>query len=217
MRLKPTSRLALPLFTLLALLMSGCSTTRNPKLYLSHFQLQPPTVNDFEVCSSAGCRDISRLAYTPTEWQSIRALFEPAPTTPAEERQRLMLAIAAMETIIGYKNGTSADNMKNDRRVVTGPQLDCIAEAANTTVALILLDQEGLIQHHRVGYPQHRGFLQLRLPHNTATLFDNQTGQHYALDSWFYANGELPICVPVSVWKAGYDPHRAAAPLMNDE
>lgn len=200
-------RLLSALVILLALLASGCGTTRNPRLYLSHFDLQEPTVSDFEVCASSGCRKLSRLAYSDEEWQSIVAIFTPAPATPSEERDRLILAIGAMETIIGAKNGTIADNMKNDRRVVTGPQLDCIAEAANTTVALILLDNEGLIRHHRVGYPQHRGFFQLRLPHNTASLFDNETGAHYALDSWFYAGGEPPICVPVADWKAGYDPH----------
>lgn len=199
---------ALISLSLLALIASGCSTTRKPSLYLSHFDLQEPTVSDFEVCSGAGCRKISRLSYSEEEWQSIVDLFTPAPTTPTEERERLKIVIGAMETIIGAKNGTSADNMKNDRRVVTGPQLDCIAEAANTTVALILLDKEGLIKHHRVGYPQHRGFLQGRLPHNTASLFDDETGEHYALDSWFYAGGEPAICVPVADWKAGYDPHK---------
>lgn len=199
---------AIPILVVLALFVSGCSTTRNPQLYLSHFNLKEPAVNDFEVCASAGCRNLSRLAYSEEEWLSIMNIFDPAPTTPADERDRLMIAIGAIETIIGAKNGTSADNMKNDRRVVKGPQLDCIAEAANTTVALILLDKEGLIRHHRVGYPQHRGFLRGRLPHNTASLFDNETGQHYALDSWFYANGVPPICVPVLDWKAGYDPHK---------
>ena len=165
-------------------------------------------MSDFETCASAGCRNISRLAYSESEWQSIRDIFSPSPTTAEEERQRLIIAVGAMETLIGAKNGTSADNEKNNRKIVTGPQLDCIAEAANTTVALLLLDKEGLIQHHRVGYPQHRGFARLRLPHNTASLFDNETGQHYALDSWFFANGEPPVCVPVSDWKAGYDPHK---------
>jgi hypothetical protein len=193
---------------LITLFASGCSTTRNPRLYLSHFELQEPTVADFEVCASSGCRKLSRLSYSEEEWQSIVEIFTPTPANSSAERDRLILAIGVMETIIGSKNGTLADNMKNDRRVVTGPQLDCIAEAANTTVALLLLDKEGLLRHHRVGYPQHRGFLRGRLPHNTASIFDNETGEHYALDSWFYAGGEPPICVPVAEWKAGYDPHK---------
>jgi hypothetical protein len=33
------------------------------------------------------------------------------------------------------------------------------------------------------------------------------TGDHYTVDSWFFKNGEPPVCVPVSEWKAGYDPN----------
>jgi hypothetical protein len=77
--------------------------------------------------------------------------------------------------------------------------------------ALILLDQEGLIHHHQVSYPQHRGFAHLRFPHITAAVFENDTGDHYAIDSWFFANGVKPVCVPVSEWKAGYDPRQKKA------
>jgi hypothetical protein len=202
MRLLPSA------LTLLTLLIAGCASTRAPQLYLSHFGLKEPEVKDFEACRSFGCRQLSQLSYSESEWQSICALFEPAPQRPAEERERLLVAVAAMETIIGEKNGTSADTPKNQRHASTGPQLDCIAEAANTTVALILLDQEGLIRHHHISYPQHRGFAHLRFPHNTAAVIENGTGDHYAIDSWFFANGVKPVCVPVSEWKAGYDPSK---------
>ena len=112
-----------------------------------------------------------------------------------------------MEQIIGVKNGTSGDAPKNDCHLGTGHQLDCIAEAANTTVALILLEKEGLLRHHRLGYPQHRGFFQGRFPHNTASIYELVSGAHYTVDSWFFKNGEPPICVPVKTWRAGYDPN----------
>jgi hypothetical protein len=194
---------------LLCLGLSGCSTTRAPQLYLSHFDLKQPQIDDFETCAAAGCRQRSRLAYSESEWHSLRTIFVPAPVSAAEERERLRVAIAAMEVLIGEKNDTSGDNPKNQRRGSNSPQLDCIAETANTTVALLLLKQDGLIRYHRVSYPQHRGFIHLRFPHNTAALFDLETGEHFALDSWFFANGEPPICVPVAQWKAGYCPDPA--------
>jgi hypothetical protein len=190
----------------IALLLTGCESTRRPALYLSHFDLKQPQVNDFEVCASSGCRDVSPLGYTDSEWQSIRSIFEPVPTSAAEERERIKIAVAAMEQIIGVKNGTSGDAPRNRRSEGTGSQLDCIAEAANTTVALLLFQQEGLLQFHLVGYPQHRGFLRGRLPHNTASIYEKSTNAHYTVDSWFFKNGEPPVCVPVSDWKAGYDP-----------
>jgi hypothetical protein len=198
----------LPLASILcAALLAGCSTTRDPQLYLSHFELKQPEIGDFETCASAGCRKLSRLAYSESEWQSLHTIFEPAPKNAAEERERLLVAVAAMEAIIGAKNGTAGDNPKNQRLGSQSPQLDCIAEAANTTVALLLLQKEGLIRHHRVGYPQHRGFARLRLPHNTAAVFENESGKHFAIDSWFFANGVKPVCVSVAEWKAGYSPY----------
>lgn len=196
--------------TLCALLLGGggCAT-RAPQLYLCHFDLKQPEISAFDTCASAGCRKRSRLAYSESEWQSLRAIFQPTPASAADERNRLLVAIGAMEAIIGEKNGTSGDNQMNQRRGSKSPQLDCIAEAANTTVALLLLEKEGLIHHHRVSYPQHRGFVHLRFPHNTAAVFELESGQHFAIDSWFFANGEQPICVPVDKWKAGYNPHKA--------
>ena len=200
--------LSLALLLISIVFAAGCSTTtRDPRLYLGHFDLlKEPTIRDFETCSSAGCRKRTRLSYSKPEWQSIRAIFEPAPENAAEERKRLLVAVAAMETLIGEKNGTSGDNAANQRNGSKEPQLDCIAEAANTTVALLLLKQDGLIRYHRVSYPQHRGFARLQYPHNTAAVIENKNGAHYVIDSWFFANGEQPICVSVAKWKAGYRP-----------
>ena len=192
---------------LLSFFLLGCKSARRPEIYLSHFNLKVPATDDFEVCKTAGCRNISELSYTASEWASIRSIFEPTPTTPSAERERIQIAVGLMEQIIGVKNGTSGDAPKNDRHLGTGNQLDCIAEAANTTVALMLLDKEGLLHHHRLAYPQHRGFFQGRLPHNTASIYELDSGDHYAVDSWFFKNGEPPVCVPVNVWRAGYDPN----------
>jgi len=131
--------------------------TRNPQFYLSYYDLKSPEIRDFETCASAGCRQLSRLSYTESEWQSIRAIFQPAQQNAAEERERLLVAVAAIETLVGEKNGTSNDSAKNQRKGSRGQQLDCIAEAANTTVALLLLQQDGLIRYHRVATDRRNG------------------------------------------------------------
>ena len=184
----------------------ACSSSRNPQLYLSYFDIKQPQVSDFEVCVSSGCRKLSQLAYNSNEWESICAIFKSAPTNPVDERKRIMIAIAKMEQMVGSKNGTSGDAARNHRPRGVGKQLDCLAEAANTTVALLLFEKENLLRYHTVGHPQHRGFLHGQMPHNAASIYENATGDHYVVDSWFFKNGELPICVPVKEWKAGYDP-----------
>ena len=200
-------RLLLAIFvTSIVHLLIGCGSSRQPQLYLSYFDMKQPQVGDFEVCASSGCRTLSHLAYTACEWGEISAIFEPAPTSPADERERIKIAVAKIEQIVGSKNGTSGDAARNQRPKGIGKQLDCIAEAANTTVALLLFEKENLLRYHTVGHPQHRGLLHGRLPHNTASIYENATFNHYAVDSWFFKNGEPPICVPVNKWKAGYDP-----------
>ncbi|MEZ7843383.1 MAG: hypothetical protein QMB33_04755 [Opitutales bacterium] len=200
-------RLQLTVLLIGIVFVAGCSTlTRNPQFYLSYYELKSPEISDFETCASAGCRQLSRLSYSEPEWQSIRAIFEPAQQNAAEERERLLVAVAAIETLVGEKNGTSSDFAKNQRKGSQGPQLDCIAEAANTTVALLLLQQDGLIRYHRVSHPQHRGFARLQYPHNSAAIIEIANNAHYAIDSWFFANGEQPICVSVAEWKAGFRP-----------
>ncbi len=191
--------------TFIVLFLMGCGSSRHPQLYLSYFDIKQPQVGNFEVCASSGCRKLSRLAYTANEWEIICAVFESASTSPADERERIKIAVAKVEQMIGTKNGTSLDAARNHQHGDDN-QLDCIAEAANTTVALLLFEKENLLRYHSVGHPQHRGLLHGRLPHNTASIYENATGDHYTVDSWFFKNGEPPVCVPVNEWKAGYDP-----------
>lgn len=193
---------------LLSFFFSGCASISQPNNYIAGLGLNSrPTIEDFDVCDSAGCRSITGLSYSDDEWQSIAAIFEPIPKDAAEERDRINIAIGAMETIIGHKNGTLGDAPRNKRHLGTGKQIDCIAEAANTTVALLLLEQNGLLRYHRTGYPKHRGFTRLRFPHNTASVVELASGDQYAIDSWFFAGGEPAISVPVREWKAGYSPN----------
>lgn len=191
-----------------AVLLAGCASMRQPSNYISNLGLnKSPAVHDFEVCDSAGCRSVTGLSYSAEEWNSIAAIFAPKPQSAAEERERINVAIGAMETIIGQKNDTLGDAPRNKRRFGTGKQIDCIAEAANTTVALMLLEQSGLLHYHRVGYPQHRGFTRLRYPHNAASVVELESGAGHVIDSWFFAGGEPSISVPVEEWKAGYSPN----------
>lgn len=189
------------------LFLGGCASTRQPIRYLSIYGLNStPTVNAFDVCDSAGCRSITGQQFTSGEWQRIAAIFEPASDNAAIERDRINIAIGVFETIIGHKNGTIGDAPRNKRHLGTGKQLDCIAESANVTVALLLFKDEGLLQYHDVGYPKLRGFIRFQLPHSTASIIEIATGETYAVDSWFYQGGEPAVTVPLKEWKAGFTP-----------
>ena len=68
----------------------------------------------------------------------------------------------------------------------------------NTTTLLKLIESRGWLKHHKVGKTKARGFLlDLRYPHNTATVIENDNGEAWAIDSWIPANAEFPDIMPL--------------------
>lgn len=193
------------LLSSLSLSLPSC-VTHSLERYLGHYEITYPKVDGFTVCTSYGCKKTSWLSYTASEWESIRSIFRPAPAAASEERACIRVAVGKMEQMIGLKNDTLRDNPRNRIRGARGQQLDCIAEATNTTVALLLLEKEGLLHFHQTGAPQHRGFIQLQGPHHTASIIELENGQQYAVDSWFHAGGEMPEIVELDTWRRGYEP-----------
>ena len=87
------------------------------------------------------------------------------------------------------------------QRCYNASQLDCIDESKNTTTLLKLIEKRGWLSHHRVGRPKHRGFLlDLRYPHNTATVIEKDSGEAWAIDSWIPANAAFPDIMPLKIW-----------------
>ncbi len=59
---------------------------------------------------------------------------------------------------------------------------------------------------HKARYPQHRGIMHVQLPHNTAVIEELSSGDRYAVDAYFRANGKPPAIVPITAWMAGFTP-----------
>ncbi|MDH2431726.1 hypothetical protein QCD60_04045 [Pokkaliibacter sp. MBI-7] len=193
----------------LALILTGCAG-RNmpPQSYIGRYHIEEPKADAYRVCSVVNCDENSRLKLSADERQQLHAVFEPAAVDAVQERKQVAAAVALLERINGAKNNTAGDEARNHGTFASSPQLDCIAETINTTVALLLMQREGLLHFHHTGYPGHRGPLQLLGPHNTAVMVENDNGQEYAVDSWFFANGVEPVVVPLAEWRAGYDPDK---------
>ena len=190
------------------LLIQGCQSLelRPADQFLKRHEIPPPNTDRFTACEKFGCASKAEQSYSAAEWRRIEALFTPPPASPADERRTIGQAIALMETLVGTKNNTAGDVARNGGWLVGSPQLDCVAETINTTVALTLLEQNGLLQHHTVGYPRHRGFLDLTGPHYSAALYDKSNRQSYVVDSWFFDNGQQPVIIKAEKWQKGYTP-----------
>ncbi len=212
---KVATAVSLLLMMVLLLSMSGCSSHTNKGQFRVDHQaadflqlqkLQQPTVANFQVCAAQGCDRISTLSYENEEWQRIARLFETPVISAQQERQRISQAVALAEQLVGGKNGTAYDYGRNAGLFSGHPQLDCVAESANTTVAMMLLQQQGMLKYHRVIYPHNRNILSFRMAHYSAAIEERETQRRFAVDSWFFDNGKQPVIVPIEDWKDGYDP-----------
>jgi hypothetical protein len=53
----------------------------------------------------------------------------------------------------------------------------------------------------------HRGLLLIGgWPHTTAVMRERESGEAFAVDSWFLDNGEPPYIVSLAEWREGWRP-----------
>ncbi|GLQ05523.1 hypothetical protein GCM10007924_07440 [Sneathiella chinensis] len=171
--------------------------------FLQKYDLPEPSMEAFVYCHDHGCRERPVLSLTGADWDRIKGPLAEKANSPAEERGNLARAMAELEKIGGEATGTTADRARtafdNDH------QLDCIDESANALGLLLLLQQQGLIHHHRVEGVEGRGGA-FEWPHFAASLKEVASGEVFAFDSWFHDNGAEAEVMPLPVWKAGWNP-----------
>lgn len=157
----------------------------------------------FQACSDYHCDILKPVTLRPDQWQEIRGLFSNVRSAGAELSQ-IQAAIALMERQVGDQTGSWRDQAENNGEGSEPGQLDCIAESTNTTTYLRLMAQDKLLKWHQVTERQRRNPWLFNI-HWTATIMNKQTRQRYAVDSWFFANGQPPIIQPIEDWLAGQD------------
>jgi len=153
----------------------------------------------FTVCSGYECSRSDTLTLSDGQWREISALFTPAAASAREERASIRRAIARMEQMVGGQNGTSADLGGNVAGGGMPGQMDCIDESRNTTTYLELLRQNSLLRRHEVRERAQRDKWIIDV-HWTAVIRDTDSGQLYAVDSWFLDNGEEPYIQKLEDW-----------------
>lgn len=153
----------------------------------------------FTVCSGYECSRSDTLTLSDGQWREIRALFTPVAASAREERATLRRAIARMEQMVGERNGTSADLGGNVAGGGMPGQMDCIDESRNTTTYLKLFQQDGLLRRHEVRERAQRDKWIIDV-HWTAVIRDTDSGQWYAVDSWFLDNGQPPYVQKLEDW-----------------
>ena len=156
------------------------------------------------VCYDFGCKSRDTVNLPMNEWESVSMWFSPAAATPAAEREQIKNAIGWMEVVIGRHTPTHKDlafdlPATDDYAGIFPGQLDCIDEAVNTTSYLRLFEMHGLLKHHAVLEAAYRRSLFDQ--HWAGQVREKQTGKRFVIDSWFHANGYLPVVQNGEHWQ----------------
>jgi hypothetical protein len=198
-----------------AILLAGCSG--NHLDYLRMHNIPPPTPENFLHCYNYGCQKRFLVTLPETTQTRLHKLFTPSPKAAEEERSRIAKAIQIFEQDIGALTGTENDKVGTFELYLTDGaetqqfQQDCIDESTNTTIYLTLLYDMGYLAfHHPMNAATRQPFLSGGAWwHQTAVIKDEQTGEKYAVDSWFKDNGYPAAVVPLKKWKKGWRPSKS--------
>jgi hypothetical protein len=165
-----------------------------------------PQLDALEICHGGGCAKLSQTNLTQAEWDQIARIFSPMPMDASTERALIAKAIAKFEVLVGNKVGTHLDKAGTFNNSQFTGQQDCNDEAINTTTYIRLLVQAGLVKFHEVEDTRTRHFFFSGWPHTTAVIRQLDNQDRYAVDSWFFDNGQPATIVPFEIWKDGYIP-----------
>jgi hypothetical protein len=156
----------------------------------------------FFVCHGYGCEYRTKVLIGPTDAERLAAIFAGSASSAQAERDSLRKAVSLFE-----ERSTSAIGIRDDARSQFGEgrikgQMDCIDESTNTHGFLLYLQKAGVLHHHAVLANSSRGlFVDGRYPHATAVIKDKETGEIFAVDSWFEPGGGPPDIMLLSEWK----------------
>lgn len=192
--------------TILALVLASCAIDYSYKDYVYGKGITALSPENFEHCHGYGCRLIDNDSLTAEDRQIIAELFLNR-TNAETERTSIAASIAYLERMVGQRLGTNTD-IEGTYRQLGDDQHDCVDESVNTTIYLALMQDMGLLKYHTIGIPSARTiFTSGRLgPHQTAVIKEIETGNKYAVDSWFHDNGAKPEIVPMNKWLFGWSP-----------
>lgn len=190
-----------------ALVLTACAT---PGGVLQPRKYPADPIRGFAWCLSFGCSDVqTNVRVTPAEWAEIAAFFD-GTRDAADERARIARAVSRFEQIAGAYTGTRIDEGGTGILPTRGiGQLDCYAEAGNTTTTLTMMAAAGLLKFHTVAAPELRGLGHgggAVSIHATARIRENADGHLWAVDTWYYDNGGPTFVVDWQEWYDGWAP-----------
>ncbi len=163
--------------------------------------LSVPTTAGVIVCHGFGCRYRTEIGLSASDRARFAQLMSPGRASAEAERRAVAQTIAWFEKRVAPQVGTT--HARANATIVGDPgQFDCVDASTNTTSLLVVLQQLGLLIHHRVEAPVSRG-LGFHVIHTTAVLRDMHSQIEWVFDPWTRDNGELPEVMQLAKWLEG--------------
>jgi hypothetical protein len=160
-----------------------------------------PNAGRVVICHGFGCQRRTEIGISRADQARFAQLMAPGRASAEAERRAVAQAIAWFEKRVAPEAGTA--NAKAYATIASDPgQFDCVDASTNTTQVLVVLDQLGLLHHHRVEAPVSRPF-GWHVIHTTAVLRDIHNQEDWVFDPWTRNNGELPEVMPLVKWLEG--------------
>lgn len=176
--------------------LGGCVYKQQgpPEVHFKEVSAKPPKDDTVTVCHAYGCKAQTPFTFTQNDIGEISALMRRVrrDDSPRDERRAIAYAIGWMERRVAPAVGSASDRPSMDF-MGSGDhsQQDCVDEATNTTSYLLVLKRHGLIQHHSVEAPFAKDDFS-HWTHWAALIREEESGEHFAIDSSASANGENP-------------------------
>jgi hypothetical protein len=171
------------------------------------------------VCFNYGCLTQAEVVYSDAQ---LRDLGLGGAADAVEERQQIA---AAVGRLLGWAGGQSpifADRGGNFADQGVYGRMDCIDHSTTTTRLLRMVERRGLLHYHRVLDPELRRRF-LIFDHFSATIEEIDavraavptdgppsgptSGAQFAVDSWFFDNGQPAAVMPLAQWRSGESPN----------
>lgn len=160
------------------------------------------------ICFNYGCASTATVAYSRKQLAQIRDLLDDA-VDAAHERELIGVVIGRLLGWAGQQSPIHADRGGNYADDGVHGKMDCIDHSTTTTRLLYMLQRRGWLRWHQVLAPEVRTRFMV-FDHWTAVIEeepkmpfrdgDPLTRRRYAVDSWFYDNGQPAVVLPLDRW-----------------
>ena len=155
------------------------------------------------VCYGFVCRLRLTLVFTAAERTTITNLMSKGRASAAEERKAIQQVFVWFDHRVARDAGTNKRIANADvRSFDANHNFDCWDTTRNAASLLLVLQEWGLLRHHRVSDPRYRGNILVgQLPHNTAVIKETAPGgTSWVVDMWPTAFGQVPDVMTLDKW-----------------